>query len=124
MVGSNNTRVESQKTMQIMAATNFSLYAKKDLTVLADGSLTITSTVDTVLHGGTQLDLNSAGKVYLATNSSRLAPTLQPTTLINLPDTGFDGNNWASKDNQIKSVVTRAPTHEPWKLHNQGVSLG
>ena len=120
MCGATNTRIESQKTMQIMAATNIGVYAKKNLDVLADGSLTITSTVDTVLHGGTQLDLNSAGKVYLATNSSRLAKAVQPTTIVNLPDTQFDGNNWSSKDNQIKSVVTRAPTHEPWKLHNKG----
>jgi len=39
-----------------------------------------------------------------------------------LPDTSFSSSGWTSTPGKLKTIVTRAPTHEPWSAHNTGVS--
>jgi hypothetical protein len=41
-----------------------------------------------------------------------------------LDDTTFDNSTgWQVKPNALESIVTRAPTHEPYPYHNQGVDV-
>jgi hypothetical protein len=41
-----------------------------------------------------------------------------------MPETEFDSSTgWAVNPTGLESIVTRAPTHEPWPYHNQGVSV-
>jgi hypothetical protein len=41
-----------------------------------------------------------------------------------MPDSSFDSSTgWAVSSAGIKSIVTRAPAHEPWPYHNQGVQV-
>ena len=41
-----------------------------------------------------------------------------------MPDGLFNaGSGWAVSSTGLKSIVTRAPTHEPWPYHNQGVQV-
>jgi hypothetical protein len=41
-----------------------------------------------------------------------------------MPDTSFDNSTgWTVAADGLESIVTRAPTHEPWPYHNQGVSV-
>ena len=47
------------------------------------------------------------------------APKLFPRTI--LDDTKFDySRGWQVNPSGINSIVTRAPTHEPYPFHNQG----
>ena len=40
-----------------------------------------------------------------------------------MPDTSFNNSTgWQVASDGLESIVTRAPTHEPWPYHNQGVS--
>ena len=41
-----------------------------------------------------------------------------------MPDTSFNSSTgWAVAPDGLDSIVTRAPTHEPWPYHNQGVAV-
>jgi FtsP/CotA-like multicopper oxidase with cupredoxin domain len=41
-----------------------------------------------------------------------------------MPDTSFNNSTgWAVAPDGLESIVTRAPTHEPWPYHNQGISV-
>jgi len=39
-----------------------------------------------------------------------------------MPDSTFKASSgWNVNASKLKSIVTRAPTHEPWPYHNRGV---
>jgi hypothetical protein len=41
-----------------------------------------------------------------------------------MPDAKFDtSTGWNVNPTGLKSIVTRAPSHEPWPYHNQGVNF-
>jgi hypothetical protein len=41
-----------------------------------------------------------------------------------MPETEFNNTTgWQISSSGLESIVTRAPTHEPWPFHNQGVSV-
>jgi hypothetical protein len=41
-----------------------------------------------------------------------------------MPDAAFDtSTGWVVTPDSLTSIVTRAPTHEPWPYHNQGVQV-
>jgi hypothetical protein len=49
-------------------------------------------------------------------------PRLYPKTT--LDDTEFDNSTgWKVKPKSLESIVTRAPTHEPYPYHNKGVAV-
>lgn len=41
-----------------------------------------------------------------------------PIKFNKLPETGVENNKWKSVDGGLSSIVTIAPTHEPWALHS------
>jgi hypothetical protein len=41
-----------------------------------------------------------------------------------MPDVSFNNSTgWVADAAGLESIVTRAPTHEPYPYHNQGVSV-
>ena len=64
--------------------------------------------------GGIDLNGPAAGKVN----------TPQPLTKTLMDDTEFDtSKGWIVKAEGIESIVSRAPTHEPYPYHNKGVDV-
>ena len=55
------------------------------------------------------------------------APTVSvPTGLVEytMPDSTFNtSSGWVVSATGVESIVTRAPSHEPWPYHNQGVQV-
>jgi hypothetical protein len=40
------------------------------------------------------------------------------------PESSFNtGSGFKTSATELKTIVTRAPTHEPWPYHNQGVQV-
>ena len=65
-----------------------------------------------------------AGRIDLNGGSAKTVtpPKLYPKRT--LDDTTFNNSTgWQVKAGALESIVTRAPTHEPYKYHNQGVSV-
>ena len=119
---SNSTLNVEGKQMQITGTENLSVYSEKYIGVKSDGSLSLNSSKAGTWEGGGSMVL-SAGCIDL--NGGK-APSVAKTTPVprqKLPDTKFTNNvGWEVENAKIETVVTRAPTHEPWPAHNTGVS--
>jgi hypothetical protein len=101
----------SEDTMTIYAAGTFGIRSDTTLTLKSkNGNWNASGSLNLV---GKPINLNSgsAGSVSV--------PKLFPKTL--LDDTKFDySTGWKVSPGGITSIVTRAPTHEPYPYHNQG----
>ena len=115
-------QIESDTTISLRAQQDITLYSTSTIGVKADGVLTLNSASGSwgapgalVLDGGT-LDLNGpkAGRVTAA-------PPIVKTVF---DDTKFStSKGWEVNANSLESVVSRAPTHEPYPYHNKGVDV-
>jgi len=114
------TNIGATTTMQIASQGSLSLYSEKVIGVLSDGTLAMQSTSGS-WNSGSAMKLN-AGRIDLNGRAGLQVPKprLYPTT--KMPDTGFNSSTgWQIQDQGLESIVTRAPTHEPYPYHNQGV---
>ena len=117
----NNTTVESTKKITVNAKEDLKIYSKKVIEVKSDGALAIQSTgkgswgAGSLVFKGSTIDLNGPA-----------APTVKvpaPLELSAMSDVQFEGNQgWTVKPGALQSIVTRAPTHEPWPYHNKAAS--
>ena len=118
------------KVVAIQCDDELSLACKKALTIISESKVgikanttfAIKSKVATI-DGGTALSLKG---ILISLNGGPTLGVDAPKGLTKyiMPDTSFDNSTgWAVKADGIESIVTRAPTHEPWPYHNQGVSV-
>ena len=123
MKSNSNTNIGSVGTMNIASKGEMTLYGQSSVGVKADGSLALQSKLTGSFGGGTSLrlsalrvDLNGLPATPVKT------PKLYPKTT--LDDTTFDNTSgWKVKPRGLESIVTRAPTHEPYPYHNKGVAV-
>jgi len=98
------------------------LYSDSFLGVKSDGSLSLKATKSGTWNGGSNMVL-SAGCIAL--NSGDAPDVPKPSEIVkqNLPDTKFEPNRgWVSQSGALQTIVTRAPTHEPYPFHGRGVT--
>jgi len=117
------TTIQSEKDIILACKGNMNLFSSMKVGILANGSLGIKSKTGGWDGGGT---LNfKAGTINLNGASPPSVSTPKGLTEYIMPDTTFDNSKgWIAKPQAIKSIVTRAPTHEPYPYHNQGVKEG
>jgi hypothetical protein len=110
------------KQLQLTGNDSLMMYSDKYVGVKSDGTLSLQSSKTGTWEGGTGMTL-SAGCINLNSGKAPTVPKTTPIPKQKLPDTKFEQNvGWTVESNKIESVVTRAPTHEPWPLHNTGVN--
>jgi hypothetical protein len=137
--------LHADKDINIFAGEQLNMKSKKNFTLQADEELSIASKKAMTLFSEAKMGLKSnttfAIKTKTGTIDGGLALSLKGTLLsLNggpalgvdapkgltkyiMPDTSFNSSSgWAVAADGIESIVTRAPTHEPWPYHNQGVS--
>ena len=115
-------KVESEAELSLRSAKSMAINTQDKLDVLSDGSLAIKSS-DGAWSAGGGMKLQ-AGRIDLNGGAGRQAkaPTKITETILN--DTRFDASKgWVVDPGKLKSIVTRAPTHEPYPYHNQGVQV-
>jgi hypothetical protein len=115
------TVLQSDATLDIANKGAMTLYSAGIIGVKADGSLALASAGGSWKAGGA---LNLQGS-EINLNGGSAADVAVPQGLVTytMPDTTFDtSSGWSVKANSLESIVTRAPTHEPWPYHNQGTS--
>ena len=117
-----NFKVESQESTQFMATKDFTIYSQDKIAVKADGSLALDSKTAGWLSSGamklkgSRIDLNGP--------APEPVQALKPITEYELDDTKFQtGEGWIVEQGKLKTIVPRAPTHEPWPYHNKGVPV-
>jgi hypothetical protein len=107
---------------QINASKAMLLYSNSYLGIKSDGSLSLKATQSGTWNGGSNMSL-SAGCIAL--NSGDAPDVPKPSNIIkqSLPDVKFEQNRgWVVQNGALQSIVTRAPTHEPYPFHGRGIS--
>jgi hypothetical protein len=118
--GKESAQLESDKTLNLVGEQNLSIASKKKLSLLSDGTVAIDGTKGTSLNAdgkciinGSTVELNTAGKIA-GTGAQRIAKT-------KLGDVDHHPGGWSWFEGTLDSIVSRAPTHEPYEEHGLGV---
>lgn len=116
------TVLQSEATLDIANTGAMTLYSQARIGVKSGGVLALQSSIASwqasgamTLRGST-IDLNGG--------STQTVDTPKGLITYTMPDTSFQtSTGWDIAPSGVKSIVTRAPTHEPWPYHNQGVGV-
>ena len=117
-----NTTLQSVGTTTINSKDVLTAFSEKAIKVKSNGALTIDSSGGTWL-GGNNITLQASG---IDLNPGSAPAVTAPKALIKrtMPGTKFNtSTGWTVSPTAIESIVTRAPSHEPWPYHNQGVQV-
>jgi hypothetical protein len=115
-------RLEGTAAVGIYSDTTIAMYSKSNLSMRSDGTLALQSKSGSWRGGGS---LNFTASV-INLNSGGALPTtaIQSMTGYKLADTVLVANQgWTPELGQLETIVTRAPTHEPYPYHGRGVSV-
>jgi len=116
------TNIGATTTLNMASDGAMTLYSQATVGVRSDGTLALQSVGGGSWNGGGSLRLR-AGRIDLNGGgaASVQRPRLYPKTT--LDNTTFDNSTgWQVIPNGLESIVTRAPTHEPYPYHNKGVA--
>jgi hypothetical protein len=117
-----NMHLESMVDTIITAQQNFTAYSKGTIGVKADGTLTLNSASGS-WGAGSAMKLQ-AGAIDLNGPAADKVTAPNPITKTLFDDTTFDNSTgWEIQEDGLTSIVSRAPTHEPYPYHNRGVDV-
>lgn len=113
---------EADRDQKMTIQNDFSIWSKNTLHVKADGTLAIQS-ADGSWNGGSALKF-TAGGIDL---NGPTAPTVEapkPLVINKMDDAKFSSSTgWDKDPDKLETIVTRAPSHEPYSYHNLGVNV-
>jgi len=122
MFGKEYANIESPKMLSLFGEEKLSVGSKKMLSVLSDGTIAI--------DGTTTIGINSAGPtvvngstVELNTRKAAAGVPANRPVRTKLADVSHTDEGWISAPDELSSICSRAPTHEPFAGHNLGVEM-
>jgi hypothetical protein len=117
-----STNLQSLGTIDVAGKGALTLFSEGAVGIKANTTLAIKSKLATI-DGGTALSLKG---ILISLNGGPTLPVSAPPgiTTYTMPDTTFNNSTgWQVDSAGLESIVTRAPTHEPWPYHNQGIAV-
>jgi hypothetical protein len=130
MFAGRNINIKSQQNTNLQSDQEIGLGCKKDLTffsgtnvgIKANGTLALKSKQGS-WDAGSTLSLK-AGTLHLNGGPTYPVKTIAGLTKYLNPEVEFNSSTgWQVSATGTESIVTRAPTHEPYPYHNQGVPV-
>jgi len=116
------THIEAVTTLTATSQQAMTIYSKSTIGVKADGTLTLNSKSGS--WGGGDSLIFKAGGIDLNGPAADTVKTPNAITKTQLDDTTFtNSQGWIVAPGALESVVSRAPTHEPYPYHNLGVDV-
>ena len=116
------TNLQSLGTIDVAGKGALTLFSESSVGIKSNTTFAVKSKLATI-DGGSALSLKG---ILISLNGGPTLPVSSPkgiTTYV-MPDTTFNNTvGWQVSPSGLESIVTRAPTHEPWPYHNQGVSV-
>jgi hypothetical protein len=116
------TVLQSEATLDVANKGAMTLYSEAVIGVKSSGALALQSiggswkSTGSLALEGTTIDLNGG--------STQSVDTPKGLVTYTMPDTSFQtSTGWDVAPDGVESIVTRAPAHEPWPYHNQGVQV-
>ena len=116
------TNLQSLGPIDVASKGALTLFSEGKVGIKANSTFAIKSKLATI-DGGAGLSLKAT---LVNLNGGPTLGVDAPKGITNyiMPSTSFNNSTgWAVKADGLESIVTRAPTHEPWPYHNQGVSV-
>lgn len=116
------TAIQSDGSLNVACKKDLTLFASTQIGVKSNGTLALKGKLASLEAAGPLalkgLPINLNGAPGLPINTPRgITKTL-------MPDTEFNSSTgWTVSATGLQSIVTRAPTHEPYPYHNQGVPV-
>jgi hypothetical protein len=116
------TAIQSDKDINLGSKSSLTLFATTQIGVKSNGILALKGklgsmeTSGPLTFKGLPINLNGAPGLPVTTPKG-ITKTVMPDTVFN------SSTGWNVKPSGLESIVTRAPTHEPWPYHNQGVPV-
>jgi hypothetical protein len=114
------TSIQSDDNINFATKKGLTLFAKATVGIKSNGTLALTGKTSSLVATGSLilsgLPINLNGVPGLSVGTPKgIIKTL-------MPDTEFNSSTgWTVSPTGLESIVTRAPTHEPYPYHNQGV---
>lgn len=122
MKSKGGTNIETEKKLTLSSTEETLFYSKARIAVRADGSLALVSKKGS-WNAGTDMSLVAGGIDLNGAGTENVEPPKKLEKFV-MPDAKFNqATGWQISPVGLESIVTRAPTHEPWPFHNQGVSV-
>ena len=122
MKSTKGTTMQSDTDMTVSNKGQLTLFSQAGIGLKTPGTLAMTSQLgswaasSTLSFNGNKLNLNGGPKTEVATPAG--------LTKYLLPKVEFNASaGWVANPTGLESIVTRAPTHEPYPYHNKGVSV-
>jgi hypothetical protein len=121
MKSTKGTIMQSDTDMSISNKGQLTMFSQGNIGLKTPGTLAMTSQLgswaagSTLSFNGSKINLNGGPKTEVATPAG-LTKYLLPTVEFNA------SLGWVAQPTGLSSIVTRAPTHEPYPYHNKGVS--
>jgi hypothetical protein len=116
------TTMETEGALVLSSISGTTLYSQGRIGILADGSLALVSKTGS-WNAGSAMSLE-AGGIDLNGGGTETVVAPIPLEKTVMPDTEFNNaTGWSVTPIGLESIVTRAPTHEPWPFHNKGVDV-
>jgi hypothetical protein len=116
------TAIQSDGNLNVACKKNLTLFASSQIGVKSNGTLALKGKLASLeatgplALKGLPINLNGAPGLPITTPRG-ITKTL-------MPDTEFNSSTgWTVSATGLESIVTRAPTHEPYPYHNQGVPV-
>jgi len=130
MFAGNKINMKSLKGTAIQSDGDLNVACKKDLTLFATAQIGVKSNGSLALKGKLA-SLEATGPLSLkglpiSLNGGPGLPITTPRGITKtlMPETEFNSSTgWNVSPTGLESIVTRAPTHEPYPYHNQGVPV-
>jgi len=116
------TAIQSDGDLNVACKKTLSLFATTQIGVKSNGTLALKGKLASMEAAG---PLNLKG-LPLSLNGAPGLPVNTPKGITKtlMPDTDFNSSTgWTVTATGLESIVTRAPTHEPYPYHNQGVPV-
>jgi hypothetical protein len=130
MYSGGTVRIKSKGALLMQSDDNLLLNSQKStlisskqlLGLRSDGTLGLQGKFASI-KSGSQLNLK-ASLINLNGASAASVPEAPTVTNVKLPDTEYlSGRGWTSLPDQLETIVSRAPTHEPFLGHGQGANV-
>jgi hypothetical protein len=114
-------KLEGTAGLSMFSDQALTLYGKTKVSVRSDGTLALQGKSSS-WNGGGSLNFK-ASVINLNGAATQPASTVSSMAGYRLPDTKFvSEQGWISQPGTLETIVTRAPTHEPYAGHNKGVN--
>jgi hypothetical protein len=116
------TAIQSDGSLNVACKKDLTLFATTQIGVKSNGTLALKGKLGSMeaagplIFKGALISLNGAPGLPITTPKG-ITKTLMPESEFN------SSTGWTVSPTGIESIVTRAPTHEPYPYHNQGVAV-